>query len=376
MAALPLKKKKPQLPPESSVILIVDDDKFIRELCENALYGYRILQAETCEEALKVYAAESVDLILSDICMPGESGIELLKQVKQLDPNATVIIMTGFADKEMLLNALKEDADDFINKPLNFLQLRTAVEKTLGRKALKEELANIKRSDQLKNAFLSLVSHKLRTPLTGISLFLQNLRYGGFTPGDPDFLENLALADEEAVYLDQLVADLLTFSQVMVKEGSVSSAPADLNEIVDDVLQRSREKKYHPTVKVHCTPGKVPLASLNVEKVSFAILQVINNAFKFSRESSLITVCTGTREGSLYISVTDSGSGIPDSEVQRIFEKFYQIDPDNTGQVRGFGLGLFFARDFVRQHGGDITLVSEPNNGTTVTINIPLKIKK
>ena len=103
MAATPVQKKKQQMTPASSVILIVDDDKFIRELCENALDGYRILQAETCEEALKIYAAESVDLILSDICMPGESGIELLKQVKQLDPNATVIIMTGFADKDMLL---------------------------------------------------------------------------------------------------------------------------------------------------------------------------------------------------------------------------------------------------------------------------------
>ena len=94
--------------------------------------------------------------------------------------------------KRSVLNALKEDADDFINKPLNLLQLKTTIEKALGRKALKEELANIKRSDEIKNAFLSLVSHKLRTPITGISLFLQNLRMGVFNPDEPAFEQNIA----------------------------------------------------------------------------------------------------------------------------------------------------------------------------------------
>lgn len=71
--------------------------------------------------------------------------------------------------------------------------------------------------------------------------------------------------------------------------------------------------------------------------------------------------------------MTDSGIGIPGSEIPKVFEKFYQIDPQNTGQIRGFGLGLFYARDFIRQHGGSISLTSELGSGTTVTIRLPLQ---
>lgn len=149
-----------------TTILVVDDEKIMRQLCELALREYRVVQAATCEEALRLYEMEHVDLVLSDIMMPGGSGIDLLKRIKALDPNATVVIMTGFVDKEIILKALKEDADDFINKPLNLLQLKTSIEKALGRKALKEELANIKRSDELKtHFFLSFhISCVLRSP--------------------------------------------------------------------------------------------------------------------------------------------------------------------------------------------------------------------
>jgi len=356
-----------------STILVVDDEKIVRDLCELALREYLVLQAATCEEAIRIYEREHVDLVLSDIMMPGGSGIDLLKSVKALDPNATVVIMTGFVDKEVVLNALKEDADDFINKPLNLLQLKTTIEKALGRKALKEELANIKRSDEIKNAFLSLVSHKLRTPITGISLFLQNLRMGVFNPEEPAFEQNIAMASGEAKYLEQLVADLLVFSQVMVNGSGVVKSQCDLNEIVAEVLLKCREMPGNTEVAVDFIPGALSTIQLDVSKIRFALLQVVDNAFKFSGKPGRVNVKIGSQGDTATIIVADSGIGIPDSEIPKVFEKFYQIDPNNTGQIRGFGLGLFYAREFIRQHGGSITLASELGSGTTVTINLPMK---
>lgn len=356
-----------------TTILVVDDETIIRELCELALRDYRVLQAGTCEEALRLYQRERVDLILSDIMMPGGSGIDLLKRVKALDPNATVIIMTGFVDRDTILNALKEHADDFINKPLNLLQLKTSVENALGRKALKEELADLKRSDELKNAFLSLVSHKLRTPITGISLFLQNLRMGVFSPAEPVFEQNIAMASEEANYLGQLVADLLAFSQVMLNGTGVSKSPCDLNKIVAEVLLKCREVHCNVGIEVDVTPGDLPPVQLDASKIRFALLQVVDNAFKFSGKSGHVSVKTGCQSDTVSVTVSDSGTGIPESEIPKVFEKFYQFDPDHTGQIRGFGLGLFYAREFIRQHGGSITLASGSGSGTTVTITLPLQ---
>ncbi len=356
-----------------TTILVVDDDRIIRELCTQALRNYRIVQAATSEEALRLYEMEPPDLILTDIIMPGGSGIDLLRQVKAIDPNATVVLMTGFVNKEVILSALKEGADDFINKPLNILQLRTSIEKALGRKALKQELADIKRSDELKNTFLSLVSHKLRTPITGISLFLQNLRMGVFNPEDPIFRQSIEMASEEARYLGQLVGELLEFSQVMVNGTEVNKSTCDLNEIVADVLIKCREEHGNFDVELETAPEVLPPVPLDASKISFTLHQVIDNAFKFSDGPGRISLKLGRHDDSVFIVVSDSGIGIPESEIPKVFEKFYQVDPNQTGQIRGFGLGLFYARDFIRQHGGSIGIVSEPGLGTTVTISLPLQ---
>jgi signal transduction histidine kinase len=356
-----------------TTILVVDDEKHIRELCELALRNYRVIQASTCEEALQAYKTEHVDLILSDIMMPGESGIDLLKQVKALNPNAAVVMMTGFVDKEIILNALKEDADDFINKPLNLLQLKTSIDKTLDRKALKEELASIKRSDELKNAFLSLVSHKLRTPITGISLVLQNLQMEAINSGDAVIQQNIAMACEEVQYLGVLVADLLVFSQVMVSSAGVLKKPVDLNEIIAEALLKCREMHREVDIAVDYSTCALPPIPLDASKIRFALLQVIDNAIKFSGTPCYVTISTEKSGEFVQIVISDSGTGIPESEIPRVFEKFYQIDPNNTGQIRGFGLGLFYAREFIQQHGGSIGIASRPDSGTAVAIHLPLQ---
>lgn len=355
-----------------ATVLVVDDEAEVRDMCKRVLKNYRILQAGTCEDALQIYETEHVDLILSDVQMPGRSGIDLLKQVKSVDPTAVVIIMTGFSNKETILNALKEDADDFINKPLNFLQMETAIEKALERKTLKEELVDIKRSDEIKNVFLSLISHKLRTPITGISLLLQNLKTGLFTSEDPIFQQSIDMAIGETRYLDQLVADLLAFSQVMTDNTEVNKRSHDLNEIVADVLMQCREEHGNFDVELETAPRTLPHVMVEATKIRFVLYQILDNAFKFSGEKGHVSIRIGSHADTVFIVVSDSGIGIPESETAKVFEKFYQIDPDNTGQTRGFGLGLFYARDLVRQHGGNISLTSEAGLGTTVTISLPI----
>ncbi len=357
-----------------ATILIVDDDKVIRELCAQALRNYRIVQAATCDDALHLFEREHPDLILTDIMMPGGSGIDLLRNIKTLDPNATVIIMTGFVNKDIILSALKENADDFINKPLNILQLRTSIEKALVRKALKQELADIKRSDEMKNMFLSLVSHKLRTPITGISLFLQNLRKGVFKQEDQLFQQCVDMASEEACYLAQLVAKLLEFSQVMVSGTGVNMSSCNLNEIVADVLVKCRKEHGTFDVELEAVPEALPaVVMLDASKISFALYQVIDNALKFSYGKGNVSLKLERQDNLVSIVVSDSGIGIPESELPKVFEKFYQVDPNHTGQIRGFGLGLFYARDFIRQHGGSISIASKHDFGTTVTISLPLQ---
>lgn len=368
-------KSEPELRQDPCLkrLLIVDDEAVIRDLCIRALKGYDIVQAGNGQEALALFEKGGIDVILTDVMMPGMDGIELLKQIKQREPTIVVIVMTGFAEKDVILNALKADADDFIAKPLNLLQLKTAVDKALVKKALKEEIASLKSLDRLKSNFLSIISHKFRTPLTSISLFLQNLGTGVFSPEDPEFMINMKLISDESAYLERLVSDLLVFSRMMDTGKALRLESCSIMKAIHQVLAESREIALKPAVETILDLHEVPNIPVDQEKITFAIKQLIDNAFKFTGEEGEVRISLHHDDSNIIITVADTGIGISEDEIPKIFEKFYQIDPHNTGQVRGFGLGLYYAREFLRMHGGSITIENAVGGGTIATATLPLQ---
>jgi len=358
--------------PYSKSVLVVDDEAIIRALCNKALKGYRVLEAANGEEALQIFEKGEVDVILTDVMMPKMGGIELLKRLKEIEPTVAVIVMTAFAEKDVILNALKGDADDFITKPLNLLQLKTVVDKALVKKALKAEIANLKSMDQFKSNFLSLISHKFRTPITAISLFLQNLAKGVYDPEDPMYQKYLRLTYDEACYLERLVGDLLEFSGAINDGGGLKLEPCSPADIIGKTLQATRPAGK-PGVTIDIDLDPLPVVLLDRNKFIFAIKQVIENAFKFSAETGRVTISLKLREEFFNVIVEDEGVGISREDLPKVFEKFYQVDPANSGQVHGFGLGLYYAKEFIRLHDGTITIDSDQARGTRVTITIPLR---
>lgn len=353
-------------------ILIVDDEDVIRELCAKALRGYRILQAADGAEALSILEKETVDVVLTDIMMPQMNGLDLLKAVKEREPTQVVVVMTGYADKEIILRALKADADDFISKPINLLQLKTTIDKALEKKALKEELVQLKRMDRLKSDFLGLISHKLKTPTTAISLFIQNLAQGIGDPTDPVFQKTLSLIMEESEYLNYLIKDLLYYSEIILQEGPPRLAPVNPGELTATVLKELQRycQKKELTLQSSLN-NSLPEMNLDRQRIAFALRALLENAIKFTPPGGTICLAAQVREDSVRLVVQDSGPGIPREELPKIFEKFYQVDPARTGQVRGFGLGLYYARQFAQNHGGNILLECPPGGGTVATLILP-----
>jgi len=357
---------------EPPAILVVDDEEVIRSLCAKALSDYRVVEAENGQAALELLEHESFDLILVDVMMPVMNGLDLLMQVKERDPDQLVIIMTGYADKEIILRALKADADDFIQKPLNLLQLKSTIDKALEKRLLRQELQKIKRLDRLKAEFLGLISHKLRTPTTVLSLFIQNLASGAVATDSPEFPSAVAAMREEADYLAYLIQDLLTYSDVILQEQKPKLAWADLREIALTTLAEKRQAAAEKGISlINTLQGAWPRLALDRRRMAFAISALLDNAIKFTPHGGQVILAGEILDDELQLVIRDTGIGIPTEELPRVFEKFYQIDPTQAGQVRGFGLGLFYARQFVQDHGGAMTLESIQGAGTTVTITLP-----
>jgi signal transduction histidine kinase len=365
---------QPQLrqEPDRPTLLVVDDEAAIRDLCARALCDYRIVEAENGRDALDALERGAVDLILVDVMMPVMNGLDLLKQVKERNPDQLVVVMTGYADKDIILRALKAHADDFIQKPLNLLQLKSTVSKALEKRLLRQELQQLQRLDRLKSEFLGLISHKLRTPTTVLSLFIQNLDSGAVSTDTPEFATAVKAMREEADYLANLIQDLLIYSDVILQEQRPNLAVADLREIALTVLAEKRHPAAQKGVAlISSLQENWPRLPLDRRRIAFAISALLDNAIKFTPRNGQVILSGESREQELLLTIRDTGIGIPAEALPRVFEKFYQIDPNHTGQIRGFGLGLFYARQFVQDHGGTLTIESIAGAGTTVTIALP-----
>lgn len=367
-------REEPQLlqEGEKSTILVVDDEEIIRDLCSRALKEYRVLQADNGRDALQILNNEHVDLILVDVMMPIMNGLDLLQQVKDRDAEQLVIVMTGYADKDIILRALKARADDFIQKPINLLQLKTSIAQALEKKALRRELIQLKQLDRLKSDFLGLVSHKLRTPTTSISLFIQNLASGTISKDDQGFALAVDEIRKESEYLAYLIQDLLYYSDIILQDSQRKTSREDLKEIINTLANAKRPTlgQNKQILRTELT-GDWPLFSVDRRRIELALGAILDNAIKFTQPGGEISLTGVLSERELSLTISDNGPGIAPEERAKIFEKFYQIDPHNTGQIRGFGLGLFYARQFVMDHGGDISLDSTVGKGTTVTIRLP-----
>ena len=360
---------------KQNTLLCVDDEPIIRELCINVLDDYHVLVAKDGLEALKILETVEIDLVLSDVMMPNFNGLELLQKVKEERPDQAVILMTGYSDKELILQALKAGADDFINKPINILQLSTTVAKVLEKQKIRQELADLKKTDKLKSDFLGLISHKLKTPATAISLFIQNMADGIESPNDDNFKQMVAMVQAETVHLEQLIQDLLYFSEATLDEETFSLEPVDLGTLAEHVsmsLQTAAQQRgISLDTVIDSQLAQQPLM-LNQQKISFAIRALFDNAIKFTPEGGTVRLQTEINDKHIKLLIKDNGIGIPSQELAKIFNKFYQIDPEHTGQVRGFGLGLYYAREFIRTMGGQVHIESQLGQGATAIIEFPL----
>jgi len=358
---------------EGRCILVVDDETLIRELCGRVLDGYQVLQAANGAEALEILRQQSVDVVLTDVMMPDIDGLTLLQKAKEIDPTQVVIVMTGFADKDVVLQALRENADDLLTKPLNLLQLKTTISKALDKKRLKEELVYLRRMDRLKSDFLGLVSHKLKTPFTAISLFLQNLADTTHDPEDPDFRHHLALILQESRYLQGLIDDLLQHSDIVLRHHAGEPSEVNSGELLHPLAAQYETRAAALGLRFSTLlPAPLPTLFVDPDGFRVAVSALLDNALKFSPPGSEVTLSARVDEGELHIHVSDQGQGIPVEEAPKVIEKFYQIDPHTTGQVRGFGLGLYYANTFARFHRGSLRIGHTPQGGALVSLSLPL----
>ena len=228
--------------------------------------------------------------------------------------------------------------------------------------------------DALKSDFIATVSHELRTPLAAIYGCARTLLRRDLQLGEDDRARLLEVVAQESERLTRIVGDILLANQIDAGRLRLKDLEVDVAELaraVVEEMEATLSGKEGIVLELD-TPASLPRVSGDEDKLRQVLLNLIDNAVKYSPDGGRVTVRVEQRDSGLRIAVTDEGLGIAHGEQQRIFGKFYRIDPQQTRGVGGTGLGLYICRELVRHMAGRVTVTSREGHGSTFVIDLPL----
>ncbi len=235
--------------------------------------------------------------------------------------------------------------------------------------------ANVRREvhlSRLKSDFVANVSHELKTPLALIRLFAETLELGR-VPSEKKAHEYYHVINKESQRLTQLINNILDFSRIEAGRKQYRFERADLAAIVDEVLEAYRFPIEQQGFSLEVAIAEdLPQVEVDKEGLAQALLNLVNNAIKYSREHKSIRIDVRRAGDRIEIVVADLGIGIAKGEQKKIFEKFYRAENSLVHETKGSGLGLSLVRHIMEAHGGDVDVDSTPGKGSTFTLSLPL----
>jgi signal transduction histidine kinase len=225
---------------------------------------------------------------------------------------------------------------------------------------------------RLKSDFVANVSHELRTPLALIRLYAETLELGRLNSKEK-YQEYFRIIREESERLSSLINNILDFSRIEAGRKEYEFKETDLSELVRSTLDTYRFQIEQNGFTFEENIAKdIPPVNVDREAIARSLLNLVNNALKYSKDKKYIGVSLYRANGSVRLEVADHGIGIPIAEQDKIFEKFYRCGDPLVHNVKGSGLGLSLVRHIVRAHGGEVKVESAPDQGSKFTIDLPL----
>jgi two-component system phosphate regulon sensor histidine kinase PhoR len=242
------------------------------------------------------------------------------------------------------------------------------------------DVTDLRRSDQVRRDFVANVSHELRTPLTAVRGYVDALREEPLDAAERDrFLTVIA---RQTGRMERLVRDLLRLASLDAREEPIDSEPCSLDEllgtVVRDLSPSIEQKRQRVSIRVDPSIGTIVI---DVAKLQDALRNIVENASSYSPEDSLIDVSatlestpdlpSSVQRPCLVLRVADQGPGIPESDLERIFERFYRVDRARSRESGGTGLGLSIVKHLVQRLSGEVRAANRPEGGAVFTVRLP-----
>jgi signal transduction histidine kinase len=379
-------------------VLILDDEKHLLESLKRLFFkeDFQIFTTSNHQEAMDVIGKEKIKLVVTDQRMPELTGIEFLKIVKTKYPDIIRILMTGHADLQAAEDAINlGGVYRFINKPWNPDELKSVVRQGIrhydlvienrklfeSAKAKNEELEilnqKLKGMYETHKEFTSTVSHELRTPLASIKSTVDLVLDGAPGPLTEDQIKFLTKTKRNVDRLHRLINDILDLTKLESGKVPLNSALNDMNAVIQEDVeiyqQAAKDKGLYLKVDIK---DEIPRLAFDIDKMHQVLNNLIGNAIKFTDQGGVTVVLVSHRQRNyIEIQVHDTGKGISDEDIKKLFRKFQQLG-DSRHHVGGTGLGLAICKEIVQRHGGKIWVESEIGRGSVFKFVLPVEERR
>jgi len=376
--------------PKEIQVLFIDDEESIIDGIQRLFMRepYGIFATTSLDKAREALAHEKIKVVVSDYRMPTISGVEFLKEVKKDHPNIIKILFTGYTDFSSAEAAINEgEVYRFISKPWKTTELLSTIRQCIehydliletktSRDQLELSNTKLKSMYDTQKEFTSIVSHELRTPLASIKVAIDLIiqeTVGPINSGQKDILTR---AKEETDRLKRLIDDILDLTKIEVGKLRVNFLMNDVHRVITQVVdaQRNVAKKKGLYLKTDFDP-KVPQVLFDSDRIIQVLNNFLNNAIHFTTHGG-ITVKTLDKslENHILISVIDTGKGIAEKDLPKLFQKFQQIESaQENKKEEGTGLGLAICKEIIALHGGKIWVESKLGEGTRFNFTLPIQ---
>ncbi|MCP4396944.1 MAG: hybrid sensor histidine kinase/response regulator [bacterium] len=367
-------------------VLIVDDIPGNVQLISKILYqeGINIIIAQSGKEALSAVSHEIPDLILLDVMMPDISGFEVCTQLKQQETTARIpiIFLTAKTQPEDILQGFECGAVDYVTKPFrtpellsrvfNHLELKRARDLISEQnRRLLEQNEELHKLNATKDKFFSIIAHDLKNPFGQLMMFAELLQEE-LQKISTDRLEhyiNVMCQASKQGY--RLLENLLEWSRTQTDkipfEPRTIKLESLVTESVEGITHHADNKQL--LIDIDIPDGSTLYADHYM--VAAILRNLLSNAVKFTHEGGTIGITAVNSDGEFEITVTDSGVGIAEENIAKLFRIDAQHSTRGTNQEKGTGLGLILCKEFIEKHGGHISVESEAGKGSCFRLLFP-----
>ena len=371
---------------ETLKVMVVDDEPGIRSGVSRILnnftvsypfmdddINFEVIEVGTGEEAVEKVKSDSIDIVLLDNKLPGIQGTEVLEFISDNNPEILVMMITSYASLELAVKATDHGAYDFIPKPFTPQELKSSLENVSKHLFLRGMTQKMKKEGkEIRFQFLSVLSHELKAPLNAIEGYLQIMK-------DKEMGNEIAAYDQmvdrslqRIKGMRNLIMDLLDLTKISFEKKEEKLQVVKLGEMAQLAIESMNPYAIQKDVKISLKDDEQVEFKADPGDMEIIFNNLVSNAVKYNKDKGEVHVILTAEDDVISIMIKDSGIGLSEEEIKKLFDDFFRVKNKYTKNITGSGLGLPIVKRIVDLYSGEIKIDSKVGEGTTFVVNLPM----